>query len=221
MKTLFRNYITGAAVIAVAAFSACTNTKTNNASYAADSANKALIASSDTARADSIAQADSNNKKMEVKADKAIRKNGELKQDESKFMVKSYESGMFEIELAELAASHSSNTGIKQFATQLIAAHKAFNTQMLNVAFDATFKLPGGIDSDHAKDLNSLDKLHGTDFDKKFMDMIVSGHEKSVEAYSKAAKNLADGETKTYAVQTLPKIQAHLAMAKKLKDGLK
>lgn len=221
MKTPIKNYIAGAAMVAVAALSACTNTKSNNASYAADSANKAQIATSDTAKIDSIAKVDSNNKKTEVKADANVRKDKQLKEDEAAFLVKSYEASMFEIELGELAGRHAVNAGVKQLATQLIAVHKAFNTQMLSIAFNATYTLPGGIDSDHAKDLTNLDKMKGSDFDKKFIDMAINEHEKSADVYSDAGKKLADGETKRYAVQTLPKIQAHLAMAKKLKDQLK
>lgn len=221
MKTPVKNYIAGAAILVVAALSACSNTQSNNASYAADSANKAKIDTIDSAKIDSIAQVDSNNKKVEAKAYDAIKEKKKLKEDEAAFLVKSYESGLFEIELAESAASRAANTGIKQLATQLIAAHKAFNAQMLNIAFNATYTLPGGIDSGHAKDLTNLDKLKGNDFDKKFMDMVVSAHEKSVDVYTDASKKLANGETKNYAAQTLPKIKAHLAMAKKLKDSIK
>jgi putative membrane protein len=221
MKTPIKNYIAGATILVVAALSACTNTKTNNASYAADSANKAKIDTIDSAKIDSIAQVDSNNKKAEKKAYEAIKEKRKLKEDETGFLVKSYESGLYEIELAELAASHAANAGVKQLATQLITAHKASDAQMLTIAFNATYKLPGGIDSEHAKDLNNLDKLKGKDFDKKFIDEVIDTHQKSVDAYSDASKKLAEGETRSYAAQTLPKIQGHLAMAKKLKDRLK
>lgn len=221
MKTLFNPYFATLALAAVCTFSACTNTKTNNASYAADSANKAKIASSDTVQIDSIAKADSNNKKQEVKADKAIIKKKDLEKDAADFLVKNFEASMFEIEQAELAASHSSNDEVKKFATQVIAAHNAFNGKMTDVAFNASFKLPGGVDSDHASDLKKMDKLKGKDFDKKFMDMMVSGHEEAVKNYSDAAKKLAPGDVKDYAAQTLPQIQEHLTMAKNLKDKLK
>ena len=221
MKTPIKNYIAGAAILVVAALSACTNTKTNNASYAADSANKAKIDTIDSAKIDSIAQVDSNDKKAEKNAYDAIKEKKKLKEDEAAFLVKSYESGLYEIELAELAASHTANAGVKQLAAQLITAHKAFNAQMLTIAFNATYKLPGGIDSEHAKDLNNLDKLKSKDFDKKFMDVVIDTHQKSVDAYNDASKKLAEGETKSYAAQTLPKIQAHLELAKKLKDRLK
>jgi len=221
MKTPIKNYIAGAAIMAVAALYSCSNTKTNNASYAADTANQNKIATTDTAKIDSIAEVDSNNKKMETKAYTAIKEKKKLMEDEAAFLVKSYEGSMFEIELAESAASHSSNAGIKQLATQLIAAHKAFNTQMLNIAFKAAYTLPGGIDGNHAADLTKLDKLKGNDYDKKFMDIVISAHEKSADDYSDASKKLANGETKSYAAQTLPKIKAYLVMAKKLKDQLK
>lgn len=207
MKTLFNPYFATVAIAAVCTFSACTNTKSNNASYAADSANKAKIASSDSVQIDSIAKVDSNNKKQEVRADKAIIKKKELEKDAAAFLVKSFEASTFEIEQAELAATHSSNDEVKKFATQVIAAHKDFNYKMTDAAFNASFKLPGGVDSDHANDLKKMDKLKGKDFDKKFMDMMVSGHEQAVKDYSDASQKLAAGDVKSYASQTLPKIQ--------------
>ena len=221
MKTLFNPYLATVVLATVCTVSACNYTKTNNASYAADSANKTKIASSDTVQIDSIAKADSNNKKQETKADKAIVKKKELEKDAADFLVKSFEASTFEIEQAELAATHSANDEVKRFATQVIAAHKDFNYKMTDAAFNASFKLPGGVDSDHASDLKKMDKLKGKDFDKKFMDMMVNGHEAAVKDYTEAAQKLAPGDVKSYASQTLPNIQNHLIMAKNLENKLK
>lgn len=221
MKTPIKIYITGAAMMAVSAFCACSNTNSNNASYAADSANKAQIAKSDSLNKEVVAQKDSGNKEMMAKGDSANKAVKELKEDASKFLVKAYESGLFEIELSQLAATHAASAEVKKFAAQLVPAHKDINFKMVKIAFDANYKLPGGIDGDHVKDVAGLDKLKGADFDKKYMDMIVSGHEKSVDNYKGAYKDLSTGATKEFAGSTLPMIEKHLAMAKAIKDKLK
>lgn len=221
MKTPFKIYLAGAFIAAAAALTSCGNTKSNNASYAADSANKDQIRKTDSARNEAVAHADSGNKAMIAKGDSANKAVKDLKEDAAKFLVKAFESGMFEIELSQMAATHAASAEVKQLASHLVVAHKDMNAQMAKIAFDAAYKLPGGIDSDHAKDLNKLDKLKGADFDKQFMDMIVSGHEKSVDNYKKAGKELSMGETKNYVVKILPVIEEHLAMARKLKDRIK
>lgn len=203
MKNIIR---TTTAVAALALLAACGNTKSNNASYEADTTNKNNIAERDSAKED-LTKADKEKKKLDIK--------------ESEFLVKSFEAGMYEIELAQSAEKHSASPTIKELAAQLIADHKAFNSQMQTVAFNADLKLPGGIDSEHAKDLTDLEKTEAKDYDKKFMDLVVKGHEKSVEGYTNATKELANNETKSYAAATLPKIQGHLAMAKKIQDGMK
>jgi putative membrane protein len=218
MKTSLKIYIAGAAILS---FSACTNTKSNNASYAADSANKAIIEKTDSANNELAAKKDSGNKEALNKADSANKAKKELKEDASKFLVKSYEASLFEIELAQSAVKHATNAAVKKLAADLIPSHKDMNGKMQAIAFNASFKLPGGIDSGHAKDLTDLEKLKGTDYDQKFMDMIVSAHEKSADNYKKAYNDLSAGETKEYAGKTFPVINSHLEMAKKVKASLK
>ena len=216
MKNIIKNIIAGAVIIAIASLAACTNTNSNNATYAADSANKTNIAKTDSANKAELPKADSTKANVD-----AIKQKTELKEDASKFLVKVYELGLYEIEISQLAAKKATNADVKSLAQKLVTAHKAINDQMLKIAFDANYKLPGGINSDHAKAEGDLGKLTGTDFDKKYMDIIVSGHEKSVDAYTDANKTLSAGLTKDFAASTLPMIKGHLAMAKVVKDKLK
>jgi len=220
MKKPMRKIFTGAALIAAAALASCSGSSTD-ASKAADSANKTNIAKTDSANKSNIAAADSGNKSAIKTADSANKAKTELKEDASKFLVKSFESGLFEIQISQLAAAGALNPDVKNLAAQLVTAHKGINLKMLNIATDANFKLPGEINKDHADAVSKLEKLKGADFDKKYMDMIVSGHEKSVDNYKAAYKDLTASQTKTFAAETLPMIQDHLAMAKKVNDKIK
>ncbi|MDB5018229.1 MAG: hypothetical protein JWQ84_3061 [Mucilaginibacter sp.] len=181
-----------------------------DSSAAADSANQKQITATDSA-----------NRSQSVSSDSANRAKTALKEDASKFLVKSYESGMFEIQLSQLAASNALDGDVKNLAAKLVTDHTAINAKISAIAASANFALPNKVNSDHQKDLQDMAKLTGADFDKKYMSTIVSGHEKSVNNYKDAYKNLAASDTKNFAGQTLPKIEDHLAMAKKVKDRIK
>jgi len=53
------------------------------------------------------------------------------------------------------------------------------------------------------------------------MKHMVDGHKKAVSALESEAKSGKDAEVKSFASQTLPTVQDHLAAAKSLSDSLK
>ena len=208
MKTNHFNLLASIGFAFLIAASACHGQKDSTAS--ADSANQNQIASTDSA-----------NKAQLKSSDSSVKVSTALKEDASKFLVKSYESGMYEIQLSQLAATNSLVAGVKDLAANLVTAHTAVNAKISAIAASANFALPTAINTDHQKDLQDIGKLTGTDFDKKYINTIIDGHEKSIDSYKDAAKNLTPSDTKTFASETLPHLEEHLAMAKKVKVGLK
>jgi putative membrane protein len=181
-----------------------------DSSTIADSTNKAQIKTTDSADKAQLSISDSS-----LKASKT------LKEDASKFLVKSYESGLYEVQLSQLAATNALDADVKTLAANLINDHISIDVKIKAIATTANFALPEAINADHQKELVDIGKLKGADFDKKYVNTIVSGHESAVSDYKDAYKNLSAGDTKTFAGATLPTIQDHLAMAKKVKDRIK
>jgi putative membrane protein len=209
MKTFSKKYL-ALPGIALFALSIGCHSGRKDSSAVADSANKAQIASTDSANKAQISSSDSS-----LKASKS------LKEDASKFLVKSYEAGIYEIQLSELAATKALDPDVKNLAITLVAGHKAINSRISAIAASANFLLPAAMNADHQKNLQDLGKLTGADFDKKYINTVVTGHENAVSDYKDAYKNLSEGDTRTFAGETLPKIEDHLAMAKKVKDRIK
>jgi putative membrane protein len=209
MKTSFKNSLGFSALALFILLSACHSGSKDSAAVA-DSTNQKQIAQTDSANKAQVSSSDSS-----LKAKKG------LLEDASKFLVKSYESGMYEIQLSQLAATNALDPDVKNLAATLVTAHTAINSQIGAIAASANFMLPSAINADHQKDLQDMAKLTGADFDKKYVNTIVDGHEKSVSSYKDAYKNLVASDTKTFAGETLPKIEDHLAMAKKVKDRIK
>jgi len=208
MKTNIKKYLTFSA-IALFMLSAC-HSGTKDSTSVADSANQKQIALSDSANKANLKISDSANKAKK-----------ELLEDASKFLVKSYESGMYEIQLSQLVATNGLDADVKNLAASLVTAHTAINDKISAIAASANFVLPVALTADHQKDLQNMTKFTGADFDKKYINIIVSGHEKSVDNYKDAYKNLAPSDTKNLAGEILPKIEDHLAMAKQVQKRIK
>ncbi len=196
-------------LMAVLCLAACHSNK-KNSSDVADSANEKLIAKTDSA-----------NKVNEQKADSAMKSDKEIMKDASKFLVKWYEMGMYELQLSQLAASNALDGDVKNLAAELVSEHKQINGNIERIASNNNFVLPTNLDANHQHTLNDIPKLTGADFDKKYMNEIVNAHEQSVDSYKDAYKNLTAGDTKNFAGQTLPLMENHLSMAKKVVKRIK
>ena len=209
MKT---NYLKsfGACALSISLLISACHSGSKESTELADSANKTQIQATDSANNANIDSSKSMNKVKTA-----------LKEDASKFLVSSYESGMYEIQISQLAATNSLIAGVKKLASDLVVAHTAINSKMSAIAASADFVLPTSLNSDHQKSLEDLSKLTGTGFDKKYVSTIIAGHEKSISNYKDAFKNLTESNTKTFAGQTIPEIEGHLAMAKGVQKSLK
>jgi putative membrane protein len=152
------------------------------------------------------------------------------------FVQKALKSGEEEVALSKMAAEKAQNSDLKQFAQMLVSDHTAVNEQLRLLAQrngatpaprDGTKR--GGTESSppaatapgaapSSPQAAELAKLSGSEFDKKFLAIVVEGHEKSVELYSAEAETGKNPAVKKLAAETLPKIKEHLQQAKSLQQ---
>jgi putative membrane protein len=204
MKAISKNYVVMGQLVMLLYLTAC-HTNQKNSVDVADSANQKFIAKTDSA-----------NKAQERNADSAIRANKDVMRDASKFLVKWYELGMYELQLSQLAATNGLDADVKNLAATLVKDHRDINTNIQSIASNNNFVLPTNLNIDHQRTLQDITKLNGADFDKKYINTIINAHEESVDSYKDAYKNLAAGDTKNFAGQALPALEDHLSMAKKV-----
>ena len=209
MKTQVIKLLAFPLFVLSAAISGC-HSGPKDSTAVADSANQKQIAATDSANKAGVSHSDS-----------TLKANKKLDEDASKFLVKNYEAGLYEIQLSQLAATNGLGADVKNLAANMVAAHTAINASMSAIAASANFVLPAAIDADHKKDFQDIGKLNAADFYKNYNNTIVDWHEKAESAYKDAYTNLSPVDTKDFAAATLPKIQNHLAMAKKVQDRIK
>jgi putative membrane protein len=58
------------------------------------------------------------------------------------------------------------------------------------------------------------------DFEKQYMSMMVTDHQKDISDYQNASQNMSDAEIKGFATKTLPVLQKHFDSAQAINGNM-
>jgi putative membrane protein len=134
-----------------------------------------------------------------------------------KFIEEAANSGMFEVQVGQLAASKASDANVKSFASMLVDQHTAANNELVKIANAKGVELPAAPNRSLRRDIEKLGKKNGDEFDRDFVRNVgVKAHEKDIKMFQDASKDVKDAELKAFVDKTLPTLREHLAMAEKL-----
>ena len=140
--------------------------------------------------------------------------------DDKKFVANAAQSDRNEIALSEVAVQKATNPAVKAFAEKMVREHKEMTESMKPFAEKWGMNPPVGVDSDHQKELDKLNGLSGNDFDKEYMDQMVSDHAKALDAFTDEAKGTKDAKFKAAVLKGKTRVAAHKNMAYDLKKKL-
>ncbi|MDB5258710.1 MAG: outer membrane protein-like protein [Chitinophagaceae bacterium] len=141
--------------------------------------------------------------------------------DDARFAVAAADGGMLEIELARLAQSNASSEVVKEFSKHIIEDHSKANEEMKAIALSKSISLPDALSEKNLKEVDKLSKKTGADFDKDYIDFMVSDHKEDIKDFEKEAEKGNDPEIKAFASEKLPTLKHHLQMAEDTKAALK
>jgi putative membrane protein len=131
----------------------------------------------------------------------------------SEFMTKAASGGMMEVELGKTAQQQAQNQQVKDFGSMMVTDHTKANDELKALASKKNIVLPDSMGEAHMDHVEELRGKKGADFDKAYMDLMVSDHEEDVNLFEEASNNLQDAEVKAFAAKTLPILQKHLKQA--------
>jgi putative membrane protein len=124
------------------------------------------------------------------------------------------QTDMMEAHLAQMAMDKASAQGVKDYAQMLKTDHTNDYQQLGAAATKAGLTVPKGLDAAHDRMIAPLDKLKGTAFDHKYIQMMITGHEQAIARYKREANDGQNADMKAYANTALPVLQKHLDGAK-------
>lgn len=144
-------------------------------------------------------------------------KKDQVARADRKFIEEAASSGMFEVQVSQLAASKATDANVKSFASMLVDHHTAANNELTRIANAKGVELPAAPKRALRRDIEQLGKKSGEEFDRDFVRNVgIKAHEKDIKLFQKASKDVKDAELKAFVDKTLPTLQEHLAAAQKL-----
>ena len=126
-----------------------------------------------------------------------------------------------EVQLGQLGVQHATSPQVKSFAQMMVTDHTKAGEELKALAAKKSVTLPTDMDSSHKSTLDSLKSKAGADFDRTYVDAMVSDHEKAVSDFQSRVKNASDPDVKAFAEKTLPVLQKHLDAINAIKAKMK
>jgi putative membrane protein len=139
--------------------------------------------------------------------------------DEAAFMKKAAVGGMMEVDLGKVAQK-STNPKVKAFAQQMVTDHSKANAELKALAAKTGIVLPTAYPSEEKAHMDMMAKMTGTAFDKHYIDMMVTDHDKTIALFNAAASSQDKGVS-DFAKKTIPVITGHFEKAKAIQNELK
>lgn len=139
-----------------------------------------------------------------------------LKHVDQNFLEKAAKANLEEIEISRVVIERTSNPKVREFAQMLVSDHESANDALTAIAADRGVSLPA-----KDADANKWAKKDGKDFDRDYINKMVSSHEDAVKLFQKEATDGEDAESVAFARKILPKLQHHLEQANDLKRLMK
>jgi len=150
------------------------------------------------------------------------RKDDQLAHAHRKFTQDAAEGGMFEVQVAQLAASKATDPAVKDFANKLVQDHQQANNELVQLANTKHVELPAAPSRGQRHAVEKLGKMSGAEFDSNFVKEVgLKDHEKDIKAFEKAAEKVKDPDLKAWVQKTLPHLREHYALAQKLPESAK
>jgi putative membrane protein len=140
--------------------------------------------------------------------------------DDKKFLATAAQSDVNEIKLSQLAEQKATNPAVKAFAKKMVTEHTQMSKSMKPFAQSWNLTPPADMDDDHKQEYSKLDGLSGADFDKEYIDQMVSDHTKALDLFTDEAKDTADAKFRAAVVKAKTAIAAHKNMAYDLQKKL-
>jgi putative membrane protein len=157
--------------------------------------------------------------------------------------------GDAEVQLGKMAAERAASADVKQFAQMMVADHTKAGTELKQIAGQFNIAPDPDKNDDHKDAMDKLAKLRGADFDREFIDTMISDHKNAVNDLQgrtdyngktsdritngtagedrntnvrpEKADNHVEAALNRWAAATLPTVQHHLDEAQAIQDKLK
>src|SRR5438132_263802 len=139
---------------------------------------------------------------------------------EHDFMTKAAEAHLAHLDMARVAKMHSKNGSVKSYAGMILKDHQDGLQDLTRLMKEKNIAQPDTFDGETKQDIDRMASLSGAEFDREFINMMVSGHEKTLELFRSVSLTAHDTGVQDYVDGMIPKLDKHLRKAQELQSKL-
>lgn len=139
---------------------------------------------------------------------------------DKQFLTNASQGNYDEIQLGKLAEQKATNPAVKSFGRRMVTDHTRLTEKMKPFAKSWDINAPTALSSDAQKEYDKLQGMSGKDFDKEYIDDMVTDHGHDLDAFTKEVKDTKDAKFKAAVEQGKSVVAAHKNMAYSLKKKL-
>jgi putative membrane protein len=120
------------------------------------------------------------------------------------FVRKASETGLTDVDLSKLAVSHAESAAVKKFAESMLADQTASNDELARIASGRGVQVAMTPAPEQQQQLDQMESLSPTDFDRQFADAIVKDHREIIGMFELEATHGQDDDLRAFAQKMLP-----------------
>ena len=147
--------------------------------------------------------------------------NSKLSGADSDFVKEAAQGGMMEVQLGKLAQEKAADEKVKQFGKRMEQDHSKANDELKKIASGKGIELSTELDKKHKSKIDKLSKVSGADFDRQYMQDMISDHKDDVKKFQRQSDKGKDPDLQKFASQTLPTLKEHLQLAESTGQEIK
>ena len=126
------------------------------------------------------------------------------------FVLEAASANMMEVELGKIAQEKAANQEVKNFGNMMVKDHGQANDRLKTIAQNKNIQLPQQMQEKHQETVNRFRNMQkGKEFDKEYVKLMVEDHQKDIEKFEDAQKNVQDRDIKQWIDNTLPTLRKH------------
>lgn len=130
--------------------------------------------------------------------------------DDPEFMKSAAHSDQNEIQLSRLVLEKGATGMARDHANMMITDHTKSTAELKTLAQKKNVTLPTDMDAEHKAIAEQMRKLSGPQLEQRFMQQMVTDHQKTLNTMQAHLGMTKDAELKGFITKTTPVIQKHL-----------
>lgn len=132
---------------------------------------------------------------------------------DKEFLAKAGMAGLYEVIVGNLALEQGMHAAVKEFAQRMVTDHARVNAELQQLATASGVALPTELAGDYAAAAEHLRSLSTDQFDRAYMQHMVSDHQNEIAEFERAAAQADHPDIRAFAAKHVPMLKEHLQLA--------